>query len=99
MSVRRMLRYLTAIAAVLGLWAAIMVALPFVGPPGRLVAVVGNRPQTIRAVATAGGRIVDIRRGAVLARSDQPDFPTRLYANGAFLVLEGRIAAGCFRSS
>jgi hypothetical protein len=83
-------------AVALAVWATVMLAMPFVGPAGRQVAVVGDRGRAVRAVADAGGAIVELRRGAVLARSDDPHFPSRLYRAGARLVLEGRIGAGCF---
>jgi len=81
---------------VLGVWLLILAAMPFVGPAGRQVAVVGDGASAVRIIAAAGGRIVEVRRGATLARSDRPGFVRALYANGAPLVIEGRIAAGCF---
>lgn len=92
----RALRWGGAAALVLAAWALVMVALPFLGPSGRQVAVVGDTASAFRTVAAAGGQIVEARRGAVLARSDRPGFARRLYRAGAPLVLEGRIAAGCF---
>jgi hypothetical protein len=92
----RVARWCGLALLVLLAWAAIMVAMPFVGPAGRQVAVVGETGAAIRAVAAAGGRLVEIRNGAVLAQSDDPHFPSRLYRSGARLVLEGRIGAGCF---
>jgi hypothetical protein len=91
------LRWAGGAALVLLAWAAVMVALPFVGPDGRQVAVVGGSAAGVRAVAAAGGRVVEVRRGAVLARSDAAGFAARLYRNGAVLVIEGRVGAGCFR--
>ena len=79
-----------AALALLG-WTAIMVAMPFVGPAGRDVAVVGDTAQAVRAIAAAGGQVVEIRRGAVIARAA----PGALYRAGAPLVIEGRIASGC----
>jgi hypothetical protein len=92
----RPLRWLGRATLVLAAWALIMLVMPFVGPPGRQLAVVGDSGRAVRAIAAAGGRIVEMRRGAILARSDDPHFPSRLYRNGARLVLEGRIAGGCF---
>jgi hypothetical protein len=80
---------------VLAGWAAIMLGLPLVGPSGRLVAVVGEPAVAATAVRRAGGRIVEIRGGVVLARSKGRDFAWRLYRSGASMVLEGRVAAGC----
>jgi len=76
--------------ALLG-WFAILVAMPFFGPSGRQVAVVGDAAGAVRLIAAAGGQVVEIRQGAVLARAD----PAALYRAGAWLVVEGRLAAGC----
>lgn len=85
------IRRLAQAALALGAWTAIMLALPFLGPEGRQVAVLGDTSRAVRAIARAGGRIVEVRRGAVIARAD----PAALYRAGASLVVEGRIAAGC----
>ena len=95
---KTLLRIAARIALVLGGWTAIMLAMPFVGPP-RQVAVVGDRARALRAIAAAGGTVVEVRDGATLARSDKPGFVAALYRNGARLVIEGRIGAGCFSSS
>lgn len=79
------------VALALAGWAAIMVAMPFLGPEGRQVAVVGDPDRAVRVIAAAGGQVVEVRRGAVLARAR----PGALYRAGAWLVIEGRIAAGC----
>ncbi|MFA6114358.1 MAG: hypothetical protein WC729_10195 [Sphingomonas sp.] len=95
---KTLLRITTRVALVLGGWTAIMLAMPFVGP-ARQVAVVGDRTRALRAIAAAGGTVVEVRDGATLARSDKPGFVAALYRNGARLVIEGRIGAGCFSSS
>ena len=92
---RRVLRWGGYAGLALGGWAAIVVALPFVGPAGRLTAIPGEQAASVRAVIAAGGRVVEVREGVVLARSDRRGFARRLYRHGAPLVLEGRIAAGC----
>ena len=92
MTIRRVGRGLLYAAIALLCWFAILVAMPFVGPAGRQVAVVGDPDRAVRIVADAGGQVVEVRRGAVLARAD----PAALYRAGAWLVIEGRIAAGCF---
>lgn len=81
------------VALALSVWSLILLALPLLGPSGRLVAIPG--PDAARTITAAGGRIVEVRRGATLARGG-PGFARRLYAAGAPLVLEGRVAAGCF---
>jgi len=90
----RPLRFAGRAGLALALWGGVLLALPFVGEPGRQVAVVA-KPDVIVA---AGGRLVDVRGDVVLARSDQPGFAAALYRNGATLVIEGRIAGGCFRA-
>jgi hypothetical protein len=94
---RRIARGSAIAALVMGVSALVMIALPFVGPSGRQVAVVGDHGNAIRAVLAAGGRVIEVRGRAVLARSDRPGFAAALYREGAGLVLEGRIGAGCFK--
>ncbi|HEX8642361.1 MAG TPA: hypothetical protein VF702_00435 [Allosphingosinicella sp.] len=93
--IERLARAAAAAGLVAGAWALVMVALPFVGPPGRQVAVVGEPAAAVRAIQAAGGAIVEVRGRAILARSDRPGFAAALYRNGAALVLEARQAGGC----
>ncbi len=92
----RVARGVALVALVLGLWTMVMIAMPFVGSAGRQVAVIGDAGAAVRTVAAAGGTVVEVRRGATIARSDHRGFVAGLYAEGAPLVIEGRIAAGCF---
>jgi len=92
----RIARGVALAGLVLGLWTLVMIALPFVGSTGRQVAVIGDGAAAVRTIAAAGGTVVEVRRGATLARSDRSGFVAALYAEGAPLVIEGRIAAGCF---
>lgn len=94
--IRPLLRWLALAALVLAAWAGIMIAMPFVGPSGRDVAVVGDAAAAVRAIRAADGAVIDVRRGAVIARATHAGFVRALYAAGAPLVIEGRIAAGCF---
>ena len=92
-----MKRTLTGAVIALIAWAAIMLVLPFVGPSGRQVAVVGNTGKALRTISDTGGRVVAVRKNAVIAvATDDRGFVWRLYRNGAPLVIEGRIAAACF---
>jgi hypothetical protein len=90
-----LLRWTARAGLVLLAWFAILLVLPFLGS-GRDLAVVGARGPAIATIAAAGGRVVEVRRGAVIARGDRAGFAARLYSHGARLVLEGRIGAGCF---
>lgn len=93
--IERLARAAAIAGLIAGLWSLVMIALPFVGPSGRTVAVVGDPSQAVRAVLAAGGSVVEARGRVVLARPGGPGFAAALYAEGAPLVLEGRIAAGC----
>lgn len=95
-TIERAGRAVALAALVLGVWTAILLVMPFVGPAGRQVAVIGDGEAAVRIVAAAGGRVVEVRRGATLAQGDGPGFVRRLYASGARAVIEGRVAAGCF---
>ena len=95
----RLLRTAGALVLVLAGWAGVMLVLPFVGPAGRQVAVVGPQSVAVRSVVAAGGRVVEVRSGVVLARSDRRGFAAALYRAGAPLVLEGRLAAGCLSAN
>ncbi|GJD52242.1 hypothetical protein OPKNFCMD_5005 [Methylobacterium crusticola] len=81
-----------------------MLALPLLvplSPRAGTVAVVGapwgGSAGTVAIIARAGGAI--LRPGGlgnvVVARSDLPDFVARLYAAGAWLVLDPAGAGGC----
>ena len=94
MTIDRVGRWAGGAAIVLGAWSAVMIALPFVGPEGRTVAVVGSGAEGIARVLSAGGKLVDVRDHVVLARGG-PGFAARLYRAGAPLVVEGRLAGGC----
>lgn len=95
-TISRLARGAAYAALVLGAWLLILLAMPFVGPAGRQVAVVGEGNAAVKTIVSAGGRVVEVRRGATLARGDDAGFVRRLYANRARAVIEGRIAAGCF---
>ncbi len=94
MTFDRVGRWAGRAALVLGGWSAVMIAMPFVGPEGRTVAVVGSGTDGIARVIAAGGKLVDVRDHVVLARGG-PGFAARLYRAGAPLVVEGRLAGGC----
>ena len=97
-TIRSVLWWARWASIVLLVWVAIMVAMPFVGPSGRRVAVVGDASHAVRVITRAGGPVLEVRKGAVLTRSDRAGFVADLYRAGAPLVLEGRIAAGCFQA-
>ena len=82
-------------AAFLAAWTAIAAAMSFAAPVGTSVAVFGLPGRAMAATIEADGRLVSIGDNVVIARSDAPDFIRRLYAAGALLVLDARIAEGC----
>ena len=70
-------------------WAAIMLAMPFLGPSGRQVAVVGDPSAAVRAIARAGGEIVEVRRGAVIGDPGRA-MSAILAAGGRIVEVRGR---------
>jgi hypothetical protein len=69
--------------------------------PAGTVAILSTGPANgalaMEIVARSGGTFEEISSVAhiVLARSDDPDFVSRLYANGALLVFNPGMLAGC----
>jgi hypothetical protein len=89
------LGWLAGSALVLAAWTAIAAVFPFAMPPGRSVALVGPAQASIGAVAAAHGVLLRSSPMIVIARSDDPRFVRKLYAAGAFLVLDAEDAGGC----
>lgn len=72
-------------------------------PTGSRVVVIAppwSKPdRVISIIADAGGTLVNGGRSPWLAVADgtSPDFVNRLFASGALLILDGRLAAACLR--
>jgi hypothetical protein len=93
------------VRGVLGSAVAVITPLALLAVPrSDTVALVGragaDTGEVVRIVAEAGGAILNVggRPDVVIARSDSAGFVTRLYAAGARLVLDGRLAGGCGRA-
>jgi hypothetical protein len=84
-----------AIALVVFGWLAVVVALTFGSAPGKSMAVVGPPSRALAVIAKANGRILAANDYFTIARSDDAGFVARLYAAGAFLVLDAEQAGGC----
>lgn len=84
-----------AIALVACGWLVVVIALTFVSPPGKSMAIVGPSAQAMAVIAKANGRILASGDYVTIARSDESGFVTRLYAAGALLVLDAEQAGGC----
>lgn len=71
-------------------------------PTGSRVVVIAppwSKPdRVVSIIADAGGTLVNGGRTSWLAVADgtSPDFVNRLFAAGALLILDGRLAAACF---
>jgi hypothetical protein len=76
-------------------WLAVVVALTFGSAPGKSMAVVGPTSQALAAIAKANGQLIASNGYFTIARSDDADFVTRLYAAGALLVIDAEQAGGC----
>jgi hypothetical protein len=93
------LKPLTRIAGSLALvaagWLAVVSALTFASAPGKSMAVIGPPAQAFDAIIKANGRVLAASRYVTIARSDDANFVTQLYAAGALLVLDAEQAGGC----
>ncbi len=92
---RRLRRIAGAIALVASGWLAVMIALTFGSAPGKSMAVIGPPAQALAVIARANGRVLSANDYVTFARSDDTGFAVRLYAAGAFLVLDAEQAGGC----
>ena len=84
-----------AIGLVVGGWLVVMIALTFGSAPGKSMAIIGPPAQAFDAVIKANGRVLAASRYVTIARSDDSNFVTQLYAAGALLVLDAEQAGGC----
>jgi hypothetical protein len=84
-----------AVTIVASSWFAVVVALTFLSAPGKSMAILGPQAQALAAVAGANGRILASNGYVTIARSDDADFVSHLYAAGALLVLNAEQAGGC----
>ncbi len=64
-------------------------------PPGRSFAVIGPSQRALSAVAASGGHIVQASSFVTIAHADDAGFVSRLYANGAWFVVDADGAGGC----
>ena len=84
-----------AITLVVVGWLAVVTALTFGSAPGKSIAVIGPPSRALAAIVKANGRIVASNSYFTVARSDEADFVSRLYAAGALFVLDAEQAGGC----
>ena len=92
---RPLLRVASAVVLVICGWLVVVVALTFGSAPGKSMAIIGPPAQALAVIAGANGRVLAASNYVTLARSDDSDFVTRLYAAGALLVLDAEQAGGC----
>jgi hypothetical protein len=84
-----------AITLVVVGWLAVVTALTFGSAPGKSIAVIGPPSRALAAIVKANGRIVASNSYFTVARSEDADFVSRLYAAGALFVLDAEQAGGC----
>jgi hypothetical protein len=94
-SPRRWITAIGCIALVVAGWLTVVLALTFVSPPGKPMAIIGPPSQAFEAIGKANGRILYTNGYVTIARSEDADFVAHLYAAGALLVLDAEQAGGC----
>lgn len=84
----------------MALAAFLVAAWPVPGQPIAAFFPIGtSQPQMARAVAAAGGSILQLDADAAVAISigDGGDYAISLYRSGAWLVVDGSLAQSCIR--
>ena len=81
-------------------WGLSLVVLTLFEPPGKPLAVFarGGVAAALDTVVAAGGDILQVRNGTVLAISDDAGFVGRLYREGALVVLLSDVGGCIVRS-
>jgi hypothetical protein len=94
-SLRKWIAAMGCVLTVAAGWLAVVLALTFVSPPGKSMAIIGPPSQAFAAVSKANGRVLSASGYVTVARSGDADFVAQLYAAGALLVLDAEQAGGC----
>jgi hypothetical protein len=76
-------------------WLSFAAASAAFAPPGRSFAVIGPSDRALNAIAASGGHIVQTGNYITIAHADDAGFVGRLYANGAWFVVDADGAGGC----
>lgn len=92
---RRLAKFIAAAVAVLAVWVVILAGMAFFSAPGSSVAIFTAPGQAAQTAVAAGGSLEEFSSMVAITRSDDPQFVSRLYGAGAFLVIDARVLAGC----
>src|SRR5689334_8833362 len=76
-------------------WLSFAAASATFAPPGSSFAIIGPPGRALNAIAAAGGHIVQTGKFVTIAHADQAGFVGKLYANGAWFVVDADGAGGC----
>jgi hypothetical protein len=90
---RSMRTFLLGTLALLAAWLALLAGVALLRSDARTIAVLGPPAHGLRVLAATDQPVVDFGPWAVTTRTSSPDAVRRLYAAGAWLVIEG--SAGC----
>ena len=83
-----------AILVILG-WLSFAAVSTAFAPAGRSLAIIGPSARALNAVAASGGHILQASDFVTIATADEADFVRKLYANGAWFVVDADGAGGC----
>jgi hypothetical protein len=92
---RRLGKYVLGALAVLSVWTMFLAGMAFVSAAGSNVAVFAPPGRAAEVAVAAGGSLEEFSSMLAITRSDEAGFVGRLYSNGAFLVIDARVVAGC----
>lgn len=95
MMLRRLARFVMWSVVVLVIWTAILAGMAFFSSPGSNVAAFTAPGRAADTAIEAGGSLEEFSSMIAITRSNEAGFVGRLYAAGAFLVIDARVVAGC----
>jgi len=86
---RKLTPYLIGVPLGLGVWILVSAVVSAFPPAGRPIAVfaLGGTAAALDAVVAAGGEILEVRSGRVIAISDDPGFVPRLYGETPLIAV------------
>ncbi len=88
-------KFISLCLMALMVWTIILAAAAFWSKTGTPLFLIAPKPNAAAIAVASGGSLEDFGRYTAITRANTPGFIKSLYQNGAFLVLDVKIIAGC----
>ena len=92
---KRALKLLLGCVLVFASWTLLLASATLLSGQGTPLFIIAPREGAARVAVNAGGALEKFTPHTAITRSKTPGFVRKLYANGAFLVLDANIVSGC----